>query len=145
MAIAGIIAEYNPLHGGHLRQLRRVRELLGAETAVVCAMSGNFVQRGDFALLPKHARAEAAVRSGADLVLELPLPYACATAERFAFGAVASLDALGAVDALCFGSETGDLSLLEAAARALESQEFSGYAAPFLKKGMTFAAAERNI
>ena len=89
------------------------------------------MQRGEPALLEKSARAQAALRCGADLVLELPLPYACATAERFAFGAVASLDALGAVDALCFGSETGDLSLLEAAARALESQEFSGY---FLRK-----------
>ena len=73
MAAAGIIAEYNPLHRGHCHQLRRIRALLGEETPVICAMSGNFVQRGDFALLPKHARAEAAVRSGADLVLEIPM------------------------------------------------------------------------
>ena len=73
MAAAGIIAEYNPLHRGHCHQLRRIRALLGEETPVICAMSGNFVQRGDFALLGKHARAEAAVRSGADLVLEIPL------------------------------------------------------------------------
>lgn len=141
MKTVGIIAEYNPFHNGHLRQLRACRQRGASHIAVV--MGGNFMQRGEPALLEKSARAQAALRCGADLVLELPLPYACATAERFAFGAVASLDALGAVDALCFGSETGDLSLLEAAARALESQEFSGYAAPFLKKGMTFAAARQ--
>ena len=73
MPVAGIITEYNPLHRGHLLQLERTRALLGPETAVICAMSGSFVQRGDFALVRKHARAEAAVRSGADLVLELPL------------------------------------------------------------------------
>ena len=124
MAIAGIIAEYNPLHGGHLRQLRRVRELLGAETAVVCAMSGNFVQRGDFALLPKHARAEAAVRSGADLVLELPLSWAAAPAERFAQGGVEVLTGTGLVTHLIFGSESGDMEQLERVAACLDGREY---------------------
>ena len=73
---AGIIAEYNPLHTGHLHLLEEVRRLLGGDAAVVCAMGGDFVQRGDFALLRRQARAAAAVRSGADLVLELPLPWA---------------------------------------------------------------------
>ena len=71
---AGMIVEYNPLHSGHLYLLAQTRRLLGPDTAIVCAMSGNFVQRGDFALLRKHQRARAAVESGADLVLELPLP-----------------------------------------------------------------------
>lgn len=74
MGAAGIIVEYNPLHSGHLRLLEAGRAALGPDTAMVCVMSGNFVQRGDFALLRKHARARAAVESGADLVLELPLP-----------------------------------------------------------------------
>ena len=76
MGAAGIIVEYNPLHSGHLRLLEAGRAALGPDTAMVCVMSGNFVQRGDFALLRKHARARAAVESGADLVLELPLPWA---------------------------------------------------------------------
>ena len=79
--IAGMIVEYNPLHGGHLRLMEETRRLLGPDTAMVCAMSGNFVQRGDFALVRKHQRARAAVESGADLVLELPLPWAVSSAE----------------------------------------------------------------
>ena len=84
MGAAGIIVEYNPLHSGHLRLLEAGRAALGPDTAMVCVMSGNFVQRGDFALLRKHARARAAVESGADLVLELPLPWAVSSAEGFA-------------------------------------------------------------
>ena len=83
MGAAGIIVEYNPLHSGHLRLLEAGRAALGPDTAMVCVMSGNFVQRGDFALLRKHARARAAVESGADLVLELPLPWAVSSAEGF--------------------------------------------------------------
>lgn len=75
MQTAGIIIEYNPMHDGHLYLLEQVRAQLGADTAFVGVMSGNFVQRGDFALLRKHARARAAVESGVDLVLELPLPW----------------------------------------------------------------------
>ena len=73
MTAVGIIAEYNPFHRGHAWQIGEVRRRLGADTAVAACMSGNFVQRGDFALLEKHARAEAALSGGADLVLELPL------------------------------------------------------------------------
>ena len=82
MTAVGIIAEYNPFHRGHAWQIGEVRRRLGADTAVAACMSGNFVQRGDFALLEKHARAEAALSGGADLVLELPTPWACAGAER---------------------------------------------------------------
>ena len=143
MAIAGIIAEYNPLHGGHLRQLRRVRELLGAETAVVCVMSGNFVQRGDFALLPKHARAEAAVRSGADLVLELPLSWAAVPAERFAQGGVEVLTGTGLVTHLIFGSESGDGEAVRKAAEALLSGDFSRRLRGELSGPVSFAAARQ--
>ena len=102
MQTAGIIIEYNPMHDGHLYLLEQVRAQLGADTAFVGVMSGNFVQRGDFALLRKHARARAAVESGADLVLELPLPWAVASAERFARGGVEILSATGVVTHLAF-------------------------------------------
>ena len=84
MKTAGIITEYNPLHYGHLALIQAVRQQFGGDTAVICAMSGDFVQRGDFALVRRHARAEAAVRSGADLVLALPLPWAVSSAEGIA-------------------------------------------------------------
>ena len=102
MAVAGIIAEYHPFHRGHAWQIEAVRRQLGEDTAVVVAMSGNFVQRGDFAVFGKHARAEMALAGGADLVLEIPTPWASATAERFAQGGVAILAATGVVSHLAF-------------------------------------------
>lgn len=144
MAVAGIIAEYNPLHSGHLRQLARTRELLGADTAVVCVMSGNFVQRGDFAVVRKHVRAEAAVRSGADLVLELPLLWAVAPAERFADGAVQMLTAAGVVTHLAFGSESGEAEPMRTAARALESPAFAPLLREELAAGDSFAVARQR-
>ena len=84
MAVAGVIAEYNVFHRGHAWQLRALRRRLGPDTAVVAAMSGSVVQRGEFAVASKHARAEMALEGGVDLVLEIPAPWACATAERFA-------------------------------------------------------------
>ena len=124
MRAAGIIVEYNPLHSGHLRLLEAGRAALGPDTAIVCVMSGNFVQRGDFALLRKHARARAAVESGADLVLELPLPWAVSSAEGFADGGVQALAATGLVDHLLFGSECGDAAALERVAAALLTLDF---------------------
>ena len=106
MRTAGIISEYNPFHRGHAWQIGELRRRLGAETAVVCAMSGSFVQRGDFAVMRTHARAEAAVRGGADLVLELPLPWAIASAEGFAAGGVGVLAATVAVDTLVMHTQT---------------------------------------
>ena len=104
-------------------------------------MSGNFVQRGDFAVMRTHARAEAAVRGGADLVLELPLPWAIASAEGFAAGGVGVLAATGAVDTLVFGSECGDTETLKAVAAALESESFAAYLRQGLQEGVSFAAA----
>ena len=144
MVAAGIIAEYNPLHGGHLYQLRQVRERLGPETAVICAMSGNFVQRGDFALLSKHARAEAAVRSGADLVLEIPLSWACAPAERFAQGGIEVLQATGLVTDLVFGSESADAGAIRAAAEALRGPDFQEALRRELAGPISFAAARQR-
>ena len=141
---AGIVAEYNPFHSGHAQMIRRVRERLGAGCGIVCAMSGNFVQRGDFALLGKYARAEAAVRCGADLVLELPLPWAVSSAEGFARGGVGVLAASGVVDTLAFGSECADAALLQQAARGLEAPAFSGLLRQELEQGDSFAAARQR-
>lgn len=116
MTVCGIVAEYNPFHAGHAHHIAETRRILGADAAVVCAMSGNFVQRGDPAVLEKYARAEAAVRCGADLVLETPFPACLSSAEGFARGAVSLLDALGCVTHLSFGAEQADLSLLQQAA-----------------------------
>ena len=117
MNAIGIICEYNPFHLGHARMLEGLRRQYDAP--LVCAMSGNFVQRGDAAVAHKHARAEMAVRCGADLVLELPTPWAMASAERFAAGGVALLTSTGVVSHLAFGSECGNLTALQAAEAAL--------------------------
>lgn len=119
MKISGIICEYNPLHNGHLYHLEQVRRA-GAE-GIVAVMSGNFVQRGDAALLDKFTRARLAIEGGVDLVLELPVPYALAPAENFAMGGVALLTALGNVQEISFGSECGDIRLLSQAAEACGS------------------------
>ena len=144
MQTAGMIIEYNPMHTGHLHLLRQTRALLGEDTAVVCVMSGNFVQRGDFALLRKHARAEAAVRSGADLVLELPLTWAAAPAERFADGGIQALMATGLVTHLVFGSECGDAAALQRIASALLSAQLPELLHRELGRGDSFAAARQR-
>ena len=144
MAVAGIIAEYNPLHRGHIYQMEATRAAMGPDTAILCVMSGNFVQRGEPALLEKHARAEAAVRCGADLVVELPTPWATATAETFARGAVSLLQAAGVVDCLSFGCESGDLIPLQRIAEAVDSPEFSEVLGVYrMLPGRSFAAARQ--
>lgn len=145
MQIAGIITEYNPLHAGHLYHIARTRQLLGDDAAVICVMSGNFVQRGDFALVRKHARAEAAVRGGADLVLELPLPWAVSSAEAFAEGGVRTLLATGLVTHLSFGSECADASILRETAAALLSPEYQAGLQRFLGEGMSYAACRQAV
>ena len=144
MTAAGIIAEYNPLHMGHVRLMAEARRLLGPETGIICVMSGNYVQRGDFAIVGKHARAAAAVQSGADLVLELPLPWALCSAEGFAAGAVEILRATGAVTHLVFGSESGDAGPLAQLAEVLCSGEFPQRLREELKKGDSFPAARQR-
>ena len=118
MNIIGVVSEYNPFHNGHGFQLQKSRELLGDDSTVVCVMSGDFVQRGEAAVFSKFARAEAACRSGADLVIELPLPWALSSAEGFARGSVGLLAALGASH-ISFGSEEGDTGPLEEIAECL--------------------------
>ena len=145
MRVFGIICEYNPFHRGHKWQIDELRRLVGEEEcAVVCAMSGDFVQRGDFAVERAHARAEAAVYGGADLVLELPLPWAISSAEGFACGGVSILAATGVVDTLVFGSECGNAAKLQRAAKALLREDFPDALREELAKGLSFAAARES-
>lgn len=140
MKITGIICEYNPLHNGHEKQLAAAKEA----GAVVCLMSGNYVQRGEPAILDKTVRARAAIRSGGDLVLELPVTYALRSAEGFAAGGVEILDRLGAVDRLCFGSESGDAESLMETAALLLREDFSPLLREKLQQGLSFPAARQR-
>lgn len=145
MKVAGIIAEYNPFHNGHKYHLEKARECTRADYCIVI-MSGNFTQRGEPAVMDKYARAEMALACGADLVLELPVCYAAASAPYFALGAVSALDRLGVVDELVFGSECGNTVFLQTAARIL-AQEPDAYTALLksnLKSGLSYPAAQSN-
>lgn len=111
MKITGLITEYNPLHNGHLYHINESKQITGAD-AVICVMSGNFVQRGIPAIIDKWERTKLALLAGVDLVIELPAIYALSSAEFFAFGAISLLNSLGIVDYICFGSECNDISML---------------------------------
>lgn len=142
MKIAGIIAEYNPFHKGHQYQIEYTRQRLGADYVIV-AMSGDYVQRGTPALLPKHIRAEMALKCGADLALELPVSVSTASAELFAKGGVNLFENLGVVDLLCFGSESGSVSGLKALASLLtkEPYEYRCALKKYLSQGKSFPSA----
>lgn len=145
MKIVGLIAEYNPFHNGHLYHIRKAKEITGAD-AVLVIMSGNYVQRGTPAIMPKHLRAQVALESGVAAVFELPVCYATGSAEYFATGAVSLLNHLGCVDALCFGSECGDYALLERIAGILteEPDDYTFYLKEALRKGLSFPRARQQ-
>lgn len=142
MKIVGIIAEYNPFHCGHQYHIEKAKTMADADLALV-VMSGDYVQRGEPAFVPKHIRARMALLSGADLVLELPVCFAGASAEYFAMGAVSLLEHLGCVDALCFGSECGDLAVLKETAQILASEPdaYKEALQASLKRGLSFPKA----
>lgn len=139
MKTVGIICEYNPLHAGHKKQIDAIRAHFGEDTAIVCLMSGNFVQRGAPAIFHKSLRARAAIACGADLVLELPVTYALSSAEGFASGGVKILS--GFCDCLCFGTESGTAETLMETAAALLSPAFSDALREYLNQGLSFPAA----
>ncbi len=142
MRIAGIIAEYDPFHNGHAAHIAATRaENGGNATHVVAVISGNFTQRGEPALLSKFKRAEMALACGADLVLELPLPWAMAPAENFANGGIAVLNALGCVDMLSFGSECGDTNALKQLADLSNNPAYQSALKKALDNGAPYAAA----
>ena len=140
MKIAGIIAEYNPFHKGHEYQIQTLKTM--GFDGTIAVMSGNFVQRADTALTDKYRRAEGAVRAGVDLVLELPLPYAVASAEDFASGGIGILSATGVLSAVCCGCESGEEKNLRQY-EALRKAEESGIIKKRMKEGLSYPAACR--
>lgn len=143
--ILGIICEYNPLHNGHLYHIEESKKIVNPDFTV-CIMSGQFTQRGDTALFDKWARAEMALRSGVDLVIELPLIYSISSAENFSRGAINILDSLKGDITLSFGSECGDLKTLENISNVLikEPPEYTSILKHELSKGVSFPKAREN-
>ncbi|MBQ3136507.1 MAG: nucleotidyltransferase family protein [Clostridia bacterium] len=135
---AGIVCEYNPFHKGHLYHIIKTKEA-GADF-IVCVMSGNFVQRGECAYADKWTRAKAAIVCGADVVIDLPVPWACASAENFARGSVGLLCDFG-IDMLSFGSESGDAQLLKRCADALDDPDIAAYIKEKMASGASYPAA----
>lgn len=142
MKITGIIAEYNPFHNGHAYQIAKIKEETDSDYVIV-AMSGDFVQRGEPAITDKYERARMALSCGADLVLELPALFACASAEYFARAGVALFTRMGCIDYLCFGAENADLSRLNKIADILadEPRSYQDALNRYLKEGKNFPAA----
>lgn len=142
MNVIGIIAEYNPFHNGHAYQIAHVKKNLHADYIVVAA-SGDYVQRGEPALLDKYTRARMALSSGADLVLELPVLWSTASAELFADAGISLFEKTGCVNGICFGAESGDLALLRRIADVLADEPAALKASlkHNLKSGSTFPKA----
>ncbi len=142
MKICAIICEYNPFHNGHLYQMQEAKRLSGAD-ALLCIMSGNFVQRGEAAIMDKFTRAKHAVLAGADAVIELPTVFATSNAELFAKGAVAILSSIPYVSTLCFGAETADKAAFMKTAMLLndEPKEISDKIKELSSTGISYAKA----
>lgn len=142
MNISSIISEYNPLHNGHLYHIKKTKELTNSD-AIICIMSGNYVQRGIPAIIDKWNRTKIALECGADLVIELPVLYSLSSAEFFAFGSVSLLNSLGVVNSICFGSEAGDIEFLNYIAKILykEPIEFKSSLKSYLDLGYGYPTA----
>lgn len=146
MNVVGLITEYNPFHKGHEYHIRKAKELTGADVCVVI-MSGNYVQRGTPAFIDKHTRTRIALNHGADVVFELPLPFACSSAEYFATAAVTLLEKLGIINHICFGSECQDISKLNHIASILvdaknnSAHELNLLIKENVKAGLSYASA----
>lgn len=143
--VLAIIGEYNPFHNGHLYHLNNSIKLVNANYTILI-MSGNYVQRGDCALIDKWKRAHMAIQNGVDLVIELPVLYSISSAETFAYGAIKTLDALKIVNYLSFGSECGNLDTLQAFANIFtnEPPEYQSLLKHELSKGISFPKAREN-
>ncbi|MBQ9959872.1 MAG: nucleotidyltransferase family protein, partial [Oscillospiraceae bacterium] len=142
MQVFGVVAECNPLHTGHELLLAEAKRR-GAD-AVVAVMSGSFVQRGEPAVLSKFDRAADMARAGYDLVLELPVRFALSSAQRFAEGGVSALARTGIVDTLFFGSECGDMQLLQKAAAATEDAAVAAVIKAYTEQGQSYPAAQQK-
>jgi predicted nucleotidyltransferase len=142
LSVIGLVVEYNPFHNGHLYHFNTTLDITQAEYSV-CVISGNFVQRGEPAIVNKWSRAHMALNAGIDLIIELPVIFCVQSAEIFAYGAVSLLDKLGIVDAICFGSEIGDINVLKklAAIISKEPEEYKNYIRAEINKGSSFAVS----
>lgn len=143
MKTYGIICEYNPFHNGHIHQIEETRK--HGATHIVAIMSGNYVQRGDVAMIDKFARAKVAVNNGVDLVIEMPVVYSLSSANFFARAGVMMLGALGCVDGISFGSECGDIAVLKNAATASLNVTKPEKIKPYLEQGMSFPQAVQQL
>ncbi|EJO5347917.1 nucleotidyltransferase [Clostridium botulinum] len=145
MNVSGIIVEYNPMHKGHIYHIKKTRELTNCD-ALICIMSGNFVQRGLPSILDKWTKANIALSQGVDLILELPTLYSLSSAEFFSFGAISTLNSLNVVDNICFGSEVGNIKVLQDIAEILlnEPLQYKNLLKNYLDKGMSFPKS-RNL
>ena len=145
MKAVGLVTEYNPFHNGHLYHLNKAMELTGADISVA-VMSGDFVQRGEPAVLDKYTRASMALNSGVNLVVELPVNYAVSSAESFATGALKVLDYIKA-DSIAFGSESGDIERLSKLAHVLCDNEDTLYKeiSKYTANGISYAAARQKV
>ncbi len=145
MKTVGLITEYNPFHNGHAYHIEKAKMVTGADRVIV-VMSGDFVQRGAPAVMPKHLRTESALLSGASLIIELPVCFATGSAEYFAQGSISLLNQLGCIDSICFGSECGDLHLLKEIAQILADEpiEYQTALKQALKEGASFPAARQE-
>lgn len=139
----GIICEFNPFHAGHKYLIDKVKSR--GDNKVVCIMSGNFVQRGDFAVYDKFARAKEAIIGGADLVIELPPEQALLSAEGFARSAVRLAESLGVLDELAFGAENDDIEELKATSMLLEKAETQENIKEAMKIGLSYPAARQKV
>lgn len=146
MGATGIVAEYNPFHSGHGYQIGEIRKIRGEDETVIAVMSGDFVQRGDVAVFSKFARAQAACASGADIVIELPLPYCLSSAEGFAEAAVFLLNSMG-VDCISFGSESGNTAGITETASALLRRDVNDRIKSYLKSNAncSYASAREAV
>lgn len=142
MKTVGLITEYNPFHKGHGYHIEESKRISGADTVIV-VMSGNYVQRGEPAFMDKYTRAQVALDNGADLIIELPVIYATASAEIFARGAVSILSQIGITDSICFGAEHANMEELSRIAHILaeEPTEFKELLRNYLKTGVSFPIA----
>ena len=145
MKAVGLVTEYNPFHNGHLYHLNKAMELTGADISVA-VMSGDFVQRGELAVLDKYTRASMALNSGVNLVVELPVNYAVSSAESFAAGALKVLDYIKA-DSIAFGSESGNIERLSKLAHILCDNEDTLYKeiSKYTANGISYAAARQKV
>lgn len=143
--VVGIVAEYNPFHNGHMYHLEKAKEQSGAEYSI-CVMSGNFAQRGTSSIVNKWKKAEMAILSGIDLVIELPTIYSVASAEGFSLGAIKLLESLKIVDAISFGTETDDYAALNNISSVVceEPKKYKDLLNGQLKKGLSFPKSREN-